>query len=265
MAVALQRRFASGLETLGQLHVVQSNRYWPGGWRQRHSLRRRRPLGTQSTSSLTTDHQDIDIRNRGNVTFVYQPTFKIKNTTASKLANGFQFSGTEIGRVASRFIWVSQAPSVPAMAPLPVWRRGCLAAPSSGWVQRPTHTRRRLPQRISMPGFDDLDLRMIRNVPIHEKIYSVQRRGIQSAQPPDHHRREQYLYDFPRAGEERIDLNRSHLRLPAITLPSGSRQQTGCFVPYQGTGLSAFDTPSSTSSSNLYSSRQLQFSAKLFF
>jgi hypothetical protein len=36
-------------------------------------------------------------------------------------------------------------------------------------------------------------------------------------------------------------------------------------VPYTGTGLSTFDVPSSTSSSTLYGSRQLQLSGKLFF
>ena len=49
-----------------------------------------------------------------------------------------------------------------------------------------------------------------------------------------------------------------------ITPPSGS-QQRGCFIPYTGTGSSAFGATSSTSSSNLYGSRQMQFSAKLFF
>jgi hypothetical protein len=50
----------------------------------------------------------------------------------------------------------------------------------------------------------------------------------------------------------------------AITPPAGSRD-TGCFVPYQGTGLSAFGATQSTNSSVLYGSRQVQVSAKLFF
>jgi hypothetical protein len=36
-------------------------------------------------------------------------------------------------------------------------------------------------------------------------------------------------------------------------------------VPYTGTGLSAFGATSSTSSSTLYTARQLQVSAKMFF
>ena|ERR1035437_794685 len=51
----------------------------------------------------------------------------------------------------------------------------------------------------------------------------------------------------------------------AVAVPTGSSGQTGCFVPYNGTGLAAFGAPSSTSGSILYGARQMQFSAKLLF
>jgi hypothetical protein len=49
-----------------------------------------------------------------------------------------------------------------------------------------------------------------------------------------------------------------------FTPPTGSKE-AGCFVPYSGSGLAAFGATSSTSSSSLYGSRQLQVSAKLYF
>jgi hypothetical protein len=49
----------------------------------------------------------------------------------------------------------------------------------------------------------------------------------------------------------------------ASTVPAGSALQ-GCISPYSGTGLSAFGATSGTNNS-LYTARQMQFSAKLFF
>jgi hypothetical protein len=49
----------------------------------------------------------------------------------------------------------------------------------------------------------------------------------------------------------------------ASTVPTGSALQ-GCISPYTGTGLSAFGATSGTNNL-LYSARQMQFAAKLFF
>jgi hypothetical protein len=51
----------------------------------------------------------------------------------------------------------------------------------------------------------------------------------------------------------------------ACPASSSAPNTQGCFVPSTNTGLSAFGVPSSTSSSNLYGARQLQFAAKFLF
>ena len=109
-------------------------------------------------------------------------------------------------------------------------------------------------------------MRVSRNIPIHEKIY------MQFAAEAFNLLNHQII----------TGVNSTYTTLPgarrggkvnsalsytcqAIAAPSGFVGTTGCFVPYTGTGLSAFGVTSSTSSSNLYTARQLQMSAKLFF
>jgi len=113
---------------------------------------------------------------------------------------------------------------------------------------------------INMPGFNDFDLRVSRKIPIHDAIYMQFAAdafnllnhqivtGVNSTYTT-------YLAQGKTGGSYVCN---------AFAAPTGSTAQ-GCFVPYTGTGLTGFGVTSSTSSSNLYTARQLQVSAKLFF
>jgi hypothetical protein len=111
-----------------------------------------------------------------------------------------------------------------------------------------------------MPGFNDFDLRVSRNLPIHDAIY------MQFAADAFNLLNHQIVTSVNGTYTSYLAQTKSGgaYTCGAFTAPAGSNAQ-GCFVPYTGTGLSAFGVTSSTSSSTLYGSRQLQMSAKLFF
>jgi hypothetical protein len=116
---------------------------------------------------------------------------------------------------------------------------------------------------IYAPGYNDFDLRVSRNIPIYEKIYMQFSAdafnllnhqiitGVNST-----------LSSFVAPGASVTGASKYTCQTASV--PTGSTE-TGCYVPYTGTGLSAFGVPSSTSSSSLYGARQLQMSAKLIF
>jgi hypothetical protein len=111
-----------------------------------------------------------------------------------------------------------------------------------------------------MPGFNDFDVRLTRDVPIHESIhmqFNAEAFNLLNHTVITGVNGTYTTFLAPNASSGSFKCN-------AITAPTGSFQQ-GCFVPYTGTGTAAFAATSSTSSSSLYGSRQLQFSAKLFF
>jgi hypothetical protein len=111
---------------------------------------------------------------------------------------------------------------------------------------------------ISGPGFNNVDFRITRKVPIHDKIYL---QFIGEAFNALNHtiitgvNGTYSLYTSSSATSTTCPSNGS--------APTGSALQ-GCISPYTGTGLSAFGTMSSTNNA-LYGPRQLQVSAKLFF
>jgi hypothetical protein len=117
-----------------------------------------------------------------------------------------------------------------------------------------------------MPGFNDFDVRVSRSIPIHDAIhmdfaadaFNVLNHQIVTGVNGTY-------TTFLAPGASATVNSTTKYTCQAITAPSGSSGQTGCFVPYQGTGLTAFGATSSTSSSNLYTARQLQVSAKLVF
>ena len=111
------------------------------------------------------------------------------------------------------------------------------------------------------PGFNDLDFRVARNIPIHDSIYlQFSADAFNLLNTPDHHRSQRNLLAVPR--------QRRHLRIVATVQrnrPAPARLTfQGCISPYSGTGLSAFGATSGTNNS-LYNARQMQFAAKLFF
>jgi hypothetical protein len=118
---------------------------------------------------------------------------------------------------------------------------------------------------IYAPGYNNLDFRISRDVPIHEKIklqfigeaFNLVNRRIITGVVGTYS-----VYNAAAAPT-------STAPSPACNAttqtpgPAGSPLQ-GCIAPFTGTGANAFGAPSSTSNS-LFGPRQLQVSAKLFF
>ena len=117
---------------------------------------------------------------------------------------------------------------------------------------------------IYLPGYNDFDLRVSRDIPIYDKVYMEF--GADAFNLLNHQiitGVNSTYTTFLAPGASAQGANKYTCQ--AVAVPSGSSGQTGCFVPYTGTGLSAFGATSSTSGSILFGSRQMQFSAKLIF
>jgi hypothetical protein len=113
-----------------------------------------------------------------------------------------------------------------------------------------------------MPGFNDFDMRVSHDIPIHEGIHM--QFNAEAFNLLNHTVITGVNSTYTSFLAPGATASGSTYKCQTVSVPTGSRE-TGCFVPYTGTGLSAFGATSSTSSSTLYGSRQLQFSAKLFF
>ncbi len=267
LAVTARRPFANGLEILGNFtwahasddgQVQGANGTFYGG------------DAPTDPNNIRFDNgpSDIDIRNRGSITFVYQPTFKVSNMLASQLINGWQISGAEIASAGEPiFLGVSGTiysgnTSSSSYADESGIFGGAMSSSSGGATSgRPPQIGR---NSIPAPGFNDLDMRLTRNFKIHESI-SLQLNA--EAFNLLNHRiitgvNGTYT-TFLTPGASATGA--AKYTCASITPPTGSRD-SGCFVPFAAsTPLSAFGVVSSTSSSSLYGSRQLQMSAKLFF
>ena len=208
---------------------------------------------------------DIDIRNRFNLSFVYQPHAWSTDRWVKHLVNDWSFSGgyiasagqpISLGMTGTVFSGNTSPSSYGNLGNI---YGGAMSSSSGGATTgRPPQIGR---NSIVGPGFNSLDLRVSRNVPIHEKIYL------------------QFSADAFNAFNRRIitSVNGSYStflapgattgpteKCQAINAPAGSSQQ-GCIVPfYASTPLAAFSA-ASTTNNGLYSARQMQFIAKLFF
>jgi hypothetical protein len=189
------------------------------------------------------------------------------NKWVKNILDDFMFSGTEIASGGEPiFLGVSGTiyagnTSSSSYANLSGIFGGAMSSSSGAATSgRPPQIGR---NSIPAPGYNDFDFRVSRNIPIHEGIYMqfvgeafnllnhTIITGVNSTYST-------YLATGKSATGSAV------FTCSAFTPPAGSTAQ-GCFVPYTGTGLSAFDVPSSTSSSSLYGARQVQVSAKLFF
>jgi hypothetical protein len=267
MAVTVRRPFANGLEILGNFtwahasddgQVQGANGTFYGGDTPSD------PNNIRFDNGLS----DIDIRNRGSITFVYQPTLKVGNVLASQLINGWQFSGAEIAS-GGEPIFLGETGTIysgntvsSSYADESGIFGGAMSSSSGGATGgRPPQIGR---NSIPAPGFNDLDMRVTRNFKIHESV-SLQLNaeafnllnhkiitGVNST-----------YTTFLAPGKSATGSN-TFVCPATAAVPTGANY-TGCYVPYTGVGVSAFGAISSTSSSTLYGSRQLQLSGKLFF
>jgi hypothetical protein len=207
---------------------------------------------------------DIDVRNRMTLSLVYKPQLFRDNVYVKHLLDDFMFSASEIAS-AGQPIFLSMSGTVysGATSASSYGAEGNIygGAMSSGSGFATTG---RAPQvgrnSIIGPGFNDFDLRIARDVPIHEKMKLQLTADAFNA-----------LNHTVITG---VNGTFSQYTGAAATGTCSTATQTpgtaaaplqGCIAPFTGTGLQAFGGASSTSSSSLYGARQLQFSAKFVF
>jgi len=262
LAATLRRPFANGLETIlnytwsratddGQ--VEGSNGTFYGGDVPLD------PNNIRGENGLS----DIDVRNRFTLTLVYQPHIMETNKIVKHALDEWLFSGSEIAS-AGQPIYLGMSGTVFSGSTSPtsygddggIYGGAISSGSGSPTTGRPPQIGR---NSIVGPGFNDFDFRISRNIPLWEHTYMqfsadafnlLNHRIITSVNSTY----STFLTPGSTSSGEKCN---------AITPPSGSSQQ-GCIVPYTGTGLSAFDAASGTNN-GLYSARQMQFSAKLFF
>ncbi len=208
---------------------------------------------------------DIDIRNRMTLSFVYQPQFAMGNKYVKNLIDGFRFSGDDIAS-GGQPIYLSMSGTVysGSTSATSYGDDGGIygGAISSGsglpTTGRPPQIGR---NSIYAPGYNNLDLRVTRDIPIHDQI-SMEIVG-EAFNALNHiliaSVNSTYSQYTAAAGTSTANVACAN----SGAAPSNSTLQ-GCISPYSGAGLSAFDATSATANS-LYGARQLQFSAKLFF
>lgn len=212
---------------------------------------------------------DTDIRNRMTLSFVYQPQILRENKWVKHILDDFQFSGSEIASGGqpiylgvSGTIYQGNTSSSSYGDEGGIFGGAISSGSGSATNGRPPQIGR---NSIYMPGFNDFDLRVSRNIPIHESLYmqfSADAFNLLNHEIITGVNSTYTNYLAPGASAT-VNSSLSY-KCSVVPVPTGSTQR-GCFVPYTGSGLSAFGAPSSTSSSNLYGARQMQFSAKLFF
>jgi len=212
---------------------------------------------------------DIDVRNRFTLTMVYQPHLFESSKIVKHVLDDFIFSGSEIA-TAGQPIYLGMSGTVYSGSTSTTSYGddgGIYGGAISSGSGSPTTGRPPQIQRNSIigPGFNDFDFRLSRNIPLWEKTYLqfsadafnlLNHRivtGVNST----------YSQYATASGSATSACSTAAGTATAGTVPGGSTLQ-GCISPYSGTGLSAFGAPSSTGN-GLYTARQMQFSAKLFF
>jgi hypothetical protein len=212
---------------------------------------------------------DTDIRNRFTLAFVYQPKLFESNKIMKAAVDGFQFAGTEIasggqpiylGVSGSIFAGSTNATSYGADS----GPYGGAISSSSGAATtgRPLQIGR---NSISGPGFNDFDLRVSRDIPLfHQYKLQLSADAFNLLNHTIITSVNSTYSNYLNAGATTGSAAAGNLRsCPVTAVPTGSTLQ-GCYAPYNGTGLSAFNTVTGTNN-QLYNSRQMEFKAKLVF
>ena len=266
MAVSVRRPFANGLEMLlnytwaratdtGQVGGANGTFY--GG------------DVPSDPNNIRADNgpSDIDIRNRMTLSFVYQPKIMESNKWVKHILDDFEFSGTEIAS-GGEPIFMSVGGTIysgntsgTSYADQGGIYGGAMSSSTGGATNgRPPQIGR---NSIYAPGYNDVDLRVSRDIPIWESIklqFSADAfnllnhqiiTGVQSG-----------YTTFMAPGATPVKVGSATYACAAVAVGSTTR---GCFTPTTNTGLNAFGVPSSTSGSILYGARQMQFAAKLVF
>ena len=253
MAATLRRPFSNGLELLlnytwahaTDTGAVQGNfgTFYGGNT----------PLDPNNVR-LENGLSDIDVRNRFTGIVVYQSQIMKDNKFFKYGLNPFTFSGTIIAS-AGQPIAAGMTGTISGGAEGNIYGGAMSSSSGASTTGRPPQIGRN--SNIG-PGFNNVDLRVSRDIAIHESIklqFSADAfnllnhkivTGVNSS-----------YSTFTAASATSSTCNTSS------SAPSGSTF-LGCITPFTGSGLSAFGAVSGTNN-GLYSPRQLQVSAKLFF
>jgi hypothetical protein len=265
LAVTARRPFSNGLELLGNFTWAKATDTGQVGGNSGTFYGGDTP---SDPNNIRFDNgpSDTDIRNRGTISFVYKPEIMKDNKLMKYILDDFQFSGAEIASGGQPiFLGVSGTiypgnTNSSSYADQSGIFGGAISSGGGGATSgRPPQVGR---NSIYMPGYNDFDMRVSRDIPIHDNI-SMQI-NAEAFNLLNHTIITGVNSTYTTFLAPGATATGSTYKCQAIAPPSGSRD-TGCFVPYTGTGLGAFGAASSTSSSSLYGSRNMQFSAKLFF
>lgn len=258
MTVTVRRPFSNGLEVLGNYtwahasdtdQVQGSSGTFYGG---------NTPLDPNNLR-LENGPSDISIRNRFTMNFSYQPKIMMGNKVVKYLIDDFKFSGTEIAS-GGEPIFMSMSGTVSGGADGNIYGGAMSSSSGAATTGRPPQIGR---NSINMPGFNVVDFRVSRNIPIHDQIYMQFVGEAFNALNHTVITGVQGTYSQYSAAVAPTAQAPSPACNSTAAVPTGSTM-TGCIAPYTGTGLNAFGTMSGTNNA-LYGPRQLQVSAKLFF
>jgi hypothetical protein len=226
-----------------------------------------------NNQKLENGLSDIDIRNRFTLTMVYQPHLFESNKLAKHLIDDWLFSGSEIAS-SGQPIFMSMAGTVYSGSTSStsfgddgnIYGGAISSGSGLATTGRPPQIGR---NSIIGPGFNNFDFRVSRNIPIYEKIY------VQFS--ADAFNLLNHTIVTGVVGTQSQYLNVGATSVGTVTdtcvataVPTGSTLQ-GCIGPNPNlrTGsisqqLNAFDATNGTNN-GLYTARQVQFNAKLFF
>jgi hypothetical protein len=205
---------------------------------------------------------DIDIRRRFTMSFLYQPRIMMGNKIVKNVLDDFTFSGSDIASDGepiflgmSGTVYSGSTSATSYGDDGGIFGGAMSSSSGSPTTGRPPQIGR---NSIPAPGFNNVDFRITRKVPIYDKIYME---FIGEAFNALNHT---IITGVNGTYSSYTSSSSTSTTCPSTgSAPAGSALQ-GCITPYSGTGFSAFGATSSTNNS-LYGPRQIQVSAKLFF
>lgn len=261
MAVTVRRPFANGFEVLGNYTWAHASDTGQVGGANGTFYGGDVPLDPNNIKG-ENGLSDTDIRNRFSGSFVYQPRILMDNKIVKNVLDDFTFSGSLIASQGQPiFLGMSGTVYSGSTSKTSYGAEGNIyggaMSSSSGFATtgRPPQIGR---NSIIGPGFHDVDFRVTRNIPIHEKIrmevigeaFNLLNNTIITSVNSTHS-----LY---------TTASPTSTACPAGQTSSDGTPVQGCIAPNPATGVSQFGTMSGTNNA-LYGPRQLQITAKLFF
>ena len=210
---------------------------------------------------------DTDIRNRFTGTAVYQPRILMDNKIVKYALDDFTFSGSVIASAGqpislgmSGTVYSGSTSATSYGAEGNIYGGAMSSLSGSATTGRPPQIGR---NTIIGPGFNNVDFRITRDIPIHEKIrmqvvgeaFNLLNHTIITSVS--------YTHSLYATAAAPTTTTPHPVCDSTASAPTGAVVQ-GCISPNPATGVSQFGTMSGTNNS-LYGPRQLQITAKLFF